>query len=110
VPAIVLPLGFESGDVYATGRIAGTVLRLIVDTGATYSFLSSDVAQAASLPIADDFYETRDFRLGDIAIGPFDFVTVDLHIPGVDALLGYNFFKDHVVCFDGPRSKLTIVR
>jgi hypothetical protein len=31
--AIVLPLTFESGNVYVSARVADTPLRLIVDTG-----------------------------------------------------------------------------
>jgi predicted aspartyl protease len=85
------------------------VFRAILDTGATYSMISSATVAAAKLPLEDDLYRTVRLDLGTREAGPLDFVSFDLNLPGADALLGYNFFERHVVCFDGPRHVVTIV-
>lgn len=83
--------------------------RMVWDSGATYSFVSTDVVASMKLPVADGLYETGKLILGATDYGPVDFVTVDLHVPEVDMLLGYNFFERHAICFDGPRSTVTVV-
>jgi hypothetical protein len=85
------------------------VFRAILDSGATYSMISSGTAAAAKLPLADELYRTSRLGLGSRDVGPLDFVSIELHVPGADALLGYNFFERHIVCFDGPRGTVTIV-
>ena len=85
------------------------VFRAVLDSGATYSMISSATAAAAKLPLQDDLYRTSKLELGSRELGPLAFVSIELHVPGADALLGYNFFERHVVCFDGPRGTVTIV-
>jgi hypothetical protein len=85
------------------------LFRAIFDRGATYSMISSATAAAAKLPLQDGLYHTARLNLGTREVGPLDFVSIELNLPGADAVLGYNFFENHVVCFDGPRGAVTIV-
>jgi aspartyl protease len=85
------------------------LFRAILDSGATYSMISSATAAAAKLPLQDGLYHTARLNLGTREVGPLDFVSIELNVAGADALLGYNFFARHVLCFDGPRSIVTIV-
>lgn len=85
------------------------VFRAILDSGATFSMISSATAAAARLPLEDGLYRTTRLVLGTREAGPLDFVSVGLDVPGADALLGYNFFERHVLCLDGPRGTATIV-
>jgi hypothetical protein len=106
VPLVTHPLGFWSSEM-TTDHGA---FRFVWDSGATYSFIAMQLASARRLPLNDDLYETKSFILGTTDFGPLDLVALDLHVPAVDVLLGYNFFRDHVICFDGPRSAITIAR
>src|SRR5262245_41889814 len=85
------------------------LFRAILDSGATYSMISSATAAAAKLPLEDGLYKTARLNLGTREVGPLDFVSIGLDVPGADALLGYNFFERHALCFDGPRNAVTIV-
>lgn len=85
-------------------------LRMLWDTGATYSFVKASIAAERHLPIRGESYLTRHFALGARDFGPLELVSLDIKEPAsVDGYIGYNFFKSHVVCVDalGPR---TIVR
>lgn len=105
VPVFEHPLRFWSSEMSTDHG----PLRLVWDSGATYSMIAAESARARSMPILDDLYQTVTLKSGGSEFGPLDFVVLDLHVPGVDALLGYNFFQRHIICFDGPRSAVIIV-
>ena len=86
------------------------LFRAIFDSGATYSMISSATAAAAKLPLQDDLYHTARLNFGTREVGPLDLVSIELNLPGADAVLGYNFFERRVLCFDGPRGTVTIVK
>jgi hypothetical protein len=104
VPLFTHPLRFWMAAVQTDHG----AFRAIFDSGATYSMISSSAAAAAELPLRDDLYRTARLVLASRDFGPLDLVSIDLHVPGADALLGYNFFEQHVVCFDGPRGNVTV--
>jgi hypothetical protein len=62
------------------------------------------------LPLQDDLYHTARLNFGTREVGPLDLVSIELNLPGADAVLGYNFFERRVLCFDGPRGTVTIVK
>lgn len=104
IPVFDHPLGFWVSDATTDhGR-----LRFVWDTGATFSFISAQSASANALPVNDEVYLTRHLELGMADYGSLEFVVLDLHVPDVEMLLGYNFFRNHVVCFDGPHSMITV--
>jgi hypothetical protein len=104
IPVFDHPLGFwVSHATTDHGR-----LRFVWDTGATFSFISAESASSSGLPVKDDVYLTQHLKLGNTDYGSLELVVFDMHVPDVDMLLGYNFFRNHVVCFDGPRAAVTV--
>jgi len=85
------------------------MFRAILDTGATYSMISAATATAAKLPLEENLYRSKRLVVGTREVGSLDFVSIPMDVAGADALLGYNFFERHIVCFDGPRGTVTIV-
>lgn len=79
------------------------------DTGATYSFVHKAVANARQLTLDDDLYSTQRFAMGNLDAGPMDLVAIELGgIPEVDALIGFNFFEKHRVCFGYQRFTVSV--
>ena len=86
-------------------------LRMLWDTGASYSFVKASVAAERHLPIQGGTYLTRHFALGARDFGPLELVSLDLKEPAnVDGYIGYNFFESHVVCVDalGPQTTVRV--
>jgi predicted aspartyl protease len=84
-------------------------MRMLWDTGATYSFVKKSFADEHNLPVQEVFYTTQRFELGQHDFGPLKLVVLDLKAPGnVDGYLGYNFFANHVVCIDPSTHHVTV--
>jgi len=86
-------------------------LRMLWDTGASYSFVKASVAATHHLPIRGETYLTRHFVLGARDFGPLELVSLDIKEPAsVDGYIGNNFFQSHVVCVDalGPRTTVRV--
>ena len=90
-------------------------LRLLFDTGATYSVLSGTTASRLRLqtvargraPVR--FYESRALSASGQSFGPLEFVVFPLKLPrDFDGMLGLNFFMRHVVCLDYQRRRVFI--
>lgn len=76
-------------------------MRMLWDTGATYSFAKKTFADTRELPLEGPFYKSQRFKLGSRDFGPLDLVVLDIRAPAnVDGYIGYNFFMGHVVCID----------
>ncbi|HZZ93622.1 MAG TPA: hypothetical protein VFE23_13760 [Usitatibacter sp.] len=85
-------------------------LRMLWDTGASYSFVKAAVAAQRHLPVQGETYRTRHFALGARDFGPLELVSLALKEPAnVDGYIGYNFFASHVVCVDALGAQ-TLVR
>ncbi len=91
----------------------GTV-RALWDTGATYSFIKSEAAEAAGLELErmdarTQKYRSRSVKFGSKDLGQLDFVVLPLVQPeGIDVYIGYNFFANHVVCIDYQAGELRL--
>jgi hypothetical protein len=90
-------------------------MRLLWDTGATYSSLPASVVAAHQLPVAPPagtkppFYSTKQLIVGEADFGPLEFVVLPLRLPSdFDGLLGYNVFAKRVVCLNYERSELRV--
>jgi len=85
-------------------------MRMMWDTGATYSVVKKEFADRRQLPLDDVYYKSRKFTLGGRDFGPLQLAAVEFHAPlSVDGFIGYNFFSDHVVCID-PFERIVRVR
>ena len=110
VPLIEHPEGIVVTEV----GLDDLTVRALWDTGATYSFVKSNVAEASVLelePIDDrtQMYRSDTVKLGSADFGPLEFVALPLVEPeGVDVYIGYNFFAKHVVCIDYRNGSLWI--
>lgn len=104
----------SEGIVVTEVELDDGVVRALWDTGATYSFIKSTVAEAAALelePIDErtQMYRSDSVMLGLADFGPLEFVALPLVEPdGVDVYIGYNFFAKHVVCIDYRNGELRI--
>lgn len=92
------------GDVVADGR----TLRCVWDTGASHSLIRPGLVQPEE-PAGRNGHPSA--RLSKFVVaardcGPFDFVAFDFRQPPVDAIIGYNFFKDHTVLLDFDNARL----
>lgn len=90
-------------------------LRLLFDTGATYSTLPQTLAEKLKLPtIAHGpgpvrFYDSSTLSADDRDFGPLEFVILPLKLPDdFQGMLGWNFFMRHVVCLDYRRREIFI--
>jgi hypothetical protein len=84
---------------------------MIWDTGSRgASFIQERLVTERNLPLKDDAYPTRHFRIGSRDLGPAELVPIALTgWPELDGTLGINVFADHRVCFDGQRSVVSIL-
>ena len=79
------------------------------DTGANYSFVRKSLAVARQLRVTEVFYSTQRFSLDQFDAGAMRLVAIDLRdLPGLDGLIGYNFFEKHRVCFDYARRTVSV--
>jgi hypothetical protein len=96
-------------------KLDGATMRLVWDTGATYSSLPAGVVTAYQLPTTaavgqkPPFYNTKRLIIGGSDFGPLEFVVLPLELPSdFEGMLGYNVFARHVVCLNYGRSELRI--
>ena len=80
-------------------------LRLLWDTGASYSALPETLAEKLQLATIvrgnTKFWQAKVFSAAGHDFGPVEFVLQPLQLPGdFEGMLGRNFFEHHVVCLD----------
>lgn len=84
-------------------------MRMLWDTGATYSFVKKSFADEHALPVRGEFYTTERFGLGGHDFGQLELVALDIKAPvNVDGYVGGNFFSDHVVCIDPSMNRIRV--
>lgn len=105
----------ESGLAISQVELDGATIRLLWDTGATYSMLPAEVVTAHQLPVTPavdrkpSFYNTKRLVIGGSNFGPLEFVVLPLQLPtDFEGMLGYNAFAKHVVCLNYGRGELRV--
>ena len=105
----------EPGLAITPVELDGTALRLMWDTGASYSALSASAVAVHQLPVIDadgqkpPFFIPKRVMLARSNLGQIDFVVLPLDLPDeFDGLLGFNVFATHRVCLNFARSELRI--
>lgn len=89
------------------------VLRLLWDTGATYSALPEALAKKRGLEMfargKTSFYRAPSLSAAGQEFGALEFVVVPLELPDdFQGLLGGNFFSEHVVCLDYEKHEVRV--
>jgi len=71
--------------------------------------LSRRFVQTAHPHLLANSLTTKQLLLGGTNFGPVQFQIWDLSLPpGFDGFVGYDFFAQHVVCLDFPRSRVVL--
>jgi len=88
-------------------------LRLLWDTGASYSMLPEALAASRRLETVfrgpAPFYNSATLSVTGRDFGPLEFVVAPLQLPSdFEGMLGANFFSSHVVCLDYERREVRI--
>ena len=90
-------------------------IRLLWDTGATYSALPETIAEKLRLPTivrgpgSPKFYQSKMLSAAGQDLGPVEFVVLPLKLSGdFEGMLGWNFFEHHVVCLDYKQREIRI--
>jgi predicted aspartyl protease len=90
-------------------------IRLLLDTGATYSELPDTIAEKLRLqttvrgPGSPKFYQSKVLSAAGQSLGPVEFVLLPLQLSGdFEGMLGRNFFEHHVVCLDYERREIRV--
>lgn len=90
-------------------------LRLLLDTGSTYSELAEAIVEKFRLPTtvrgpgSPQFYQSKVLSAAGQDFGPLEFVLLPLKLSGdFEGMLGGNFFGRHVVCLDYERREIRI--
>jgi hypothetical protein len=79
------------------------------DTGSPGLVMIKANAPAERLDTAHGPLTLKHFRMNGREFGPLQFDLWDFAAPpGMAGFIGYDFFKDHVVCIDFPRSRIRI--
>jgi hypothetical protein len=88
-------------------------LRLLWDTGASYSMLPEALAVSRRLETflrgQTPFYNSATLSVAGREFGPLEFVVPPLQLPSdFEGMLGANFFSTHVVCLDYEKREVRI--
>jgi hypothetical protein len=88
-------------------------LRLLWDTGATYSMLPETLATSRRLETflrgQTPFYNSATLSAAGREFGPLEFVVAPLELPSdFEGVIGANFFSTHVVCLDYEKREVRI--
>jgi predicted aspartyl protease len=99
------PLFLENDSVEFEARTPGGILRCILDTGATWNFLNSEVAGNKPIEQAmwdsDNLLEYSSFQIAEDDFGAITFHRIPITVPvQVEAFVGMEFFRDHLVFLD----------
>jgi len=112
-----IPMEHTKDDALAVGNFdtQSGRLRLLWDTGATYSMLPEMVAENLRLvttvrgPNSPQFYLSKIISAAGQDFGPLEFVILPLKLPAdFHGLIGSNFFERHVVCLDYKRREVRV--
>ena len=99
------PLLIERGFVEIEAKTAEGPLRCMLDTGASWNILDTELEAGKTIEQAawdpENTLQYSSFHIGDSDFGALAFHRLPLKFPiHVDAILGMEFFQDHVVFID----------
>lgn len=102
---IKIPLLLERGLVEFEAETPEGLLRCMLDTGATWNILNTEVEEGKSIDQAawesDNIVDYVSFRINANDFGPIAFHRIPIKIPiRIEAILGMEFFKEHLVFLD----------
>ena len=105
----VAPFEIGPAGLQSVARTNWGTVRMGWDTAAQVSMLTPE---ALSVPDSrytlGEQHELAEFTIGNVKLGPLKVRSVKTQIPGVQGLLGFDFFNEHVVCFDARRGVVAI--
>jgi len=105
----VAPLEIGAAGLQSVARTNLGTIRVAWDTAAQVSMLTPE---ALSVPdsryVPGEQHELTEFTIGNVKLGPLTVRSVKAQIPGVQGLIGFDFFNEHVVCFDVRRGAVAI--
>lgn len=86
----------------------GTV-RMLWDTAAQVTVLKPEILSIPdSRYVLGEEHELTEFTIGEVKLGSKKVHTVKTPIPGVQGLIGFDFFQQHLVCFNPSRGVVAI--
>jgi hypothetical protein len=107
-PSVPFSPAWNGEPVTEAATDLGTVT-LWWDTGTPGMVLSRRFVQTAHPHLLENSLTTKQLLLGGTNFGPVQFQIWDLSLPpGFDGFVGYDFFAQHVVCLDFPRSRVVL--
>lgn len=99
------PLLLERGLVEFIAETPAGPLLCMLDTGATWNVLHSELDNRKSIDVAvwesDNVLEYPSFKIEGVDFGPMSFHRMPIRIPiQIEAILGMEFFQDNIVFLD----------
>lgn len=85
------------------------MLQMGWDTGTPVMMISRSTANAAKVATGVDKTEFNGFAVGGKEFGPQHIEIWNIPLPReIAGLIGYPFFREHIVCFDYPRLMMRV--
>jgi hypothetical protein len=101
-----VPFSRDRSGVLTTFRVEGRTLRCIWDTGYQYSVIRWAPPERVKSEGEERHFMAPALDAAGVDLGPLDFVVFDFKQPPVDAMIGFNFFRDRAVLFDFENNRL----
>lgn len=84
-------------------------LRCVLDTGSTWNILNENNKEGIDIEDEENTTEFSDFTMNKRNLGSLVFHHIPIHLPiQIDAILGMEFFQDHIVFLDFQRQRAYI--
>ena len=107
----VAPLEIGAAGLQSVVRTNKGTIRVAWDTAAQVSMLTPETLSVPdSRYVEGEPHELSEFTIGNVKLGPLTVRSVKVQVPGAQGLLGFDFFSEHVVCFDTRRGVVAIAR
>jgi hypothetical protein len=103
-----IPLLLDQGLIELEVETSKGPLRCMLDTGATWNILNHEIDDGKSIDQAvwepENILKFHSFKIGEKEFGPINFHLIPIKIPiHIQAILGMEFFQDHLVFLDFER-------
>lgn len=106
---VSMPLIEERGLIEFDAITPNGSLRCVLDTGCTWNILNMETKEDVSS--SKNTVEIESFKIGKQDFGPISFQRVPIQIPiHVEAILGMEFFKEHLVFIDFSQAKIYFLK